>query len=942
MAKKISPKELREQRERERQAKFAKQAQEREKEKAKNEKHTSASSKTGTAVSVQTDSEKKSLAKAAGVKSVFAVDETVYMTSFGRGNDAVLEKKIVDVSQESLNTENPAYAITDISAVSYSVEGHRGQTVCATADNPLRHDGGYSVQTDMLCLKSTLEKTYFGDTFNDNIHIQLIYNILDIEKILAVYSTNAVYALNNMIADEADESSDLFGNMTTDYTYDEFQKRKEGIVKPFEDFVHNPRLAYYADAFYEKKGKNSVRRSEKEIYSMLAMLGKLRHWCVHSESGEAEYWLYKPDNLDSEFTDVLNTLYNRSVSEINRGFVDTNKVNIQILQTVCPKTDLISLIRAYYEFLITKKYKNMGFSIKKLREMMFAETVYTSNPDDRLYDKEINSVRNKLYQMTDFIICLGYLNEDSSRVDTIVSNLRSSVTDESKEAVYKEEAAYLWDRHKEAVELIAKSLDGANIKKLQQNKLEIPDSELENSFIKSAENVSAFTKLIYLLTRFVNGKEINDLLTTLINKFDNIRSFLETMDELGLERTFTENYSFFEDSKKYLEELVELNSFAKSCSFDISAKRIMYRDALDILGIQAELSEDEIGRMIDNILQLDANGERISKNQRENGLRNFIASNVIDSNRFKYLVRYGNPKKIRETAKCTPAVKFVLDGISDSQIQRYYDSFFLEKAAICSTDKQRKELADKISNISFDWFRDAGSVQKFNAEDKSRNAEIKRKNQAMIRLYLTVMYLMLKNLVNANSRYVIGFHCVERDAKLYEKSGLAIEGKISKDRTYLTAAIMRITKDDRAPSGEITAECDLSRAANAANRHLRKKRWYGQIFNNLKQADRNVINEFRNSVCHLNAIRNINTNIEGIGFVKNYFALYHYLIQRHISSKKISFNSFSEEYISNLEKYHTPSEYFIKAYCTPFAYNLVRYKNLTIDGQFDKNNQSVK
>ena len=941
MAKKLSPRELREQRERERQAKFAKQVQEREAEKAKREKQVSVSDTVGAAAAVQNENGKKSMAKAAGVKSVFAVGDTVYMTSFGRGNDAVLEKKIVDESHESLNKANPAYEITDISSVNYSVEGHRGQSVCATADNPLHHDGGSSVPTDMLCLKPTLERVYFGKTFDDNLHIQLIYNILDIEKILAIYSTNAVYALNNMIADEDDESSDLFQNMTTDYTYDKFRGRSERIVKSFNDFVSNPRLAYYSDAFYEKKGKGSKRRSEKEIYSMLAMLGKLRHWCVHSESGEAEFWLYKLDSLNGEFIDVLNTLYNRSVNEINRGFVDTNKVNIQILQAVCKNMDLISLIKAYYEFLITKKYKNMGFSIKKLREMMLAETAYTSNPDDRLYDKEINSVRNKLYQMTDFIIYLEY-RDNKSIIDTLVSKLRSSVTDEAKEAVYREEAANLRGRLLDAVALIAKSLNGVNIKKLQQNTLEIPDSKLENCFIKSAEKVSAFTKLNYLLTRFINGKEINDLLTTLINKFDNIRSFLETMDELGLERTFTENYRFFEDSQKYRDELIELNSFAKSCSFDISAKRIMYRDALDILGIQAELSEDEIGRMIDNILQLDANGERISKNQRENGLRNFIASNVIDSNRFKYLVRYGNPKKIRETAKCTPAVKFVLDGIPDSQIERYYNSCFPEDTAICSADKKRRELAEMISNISFDWFKDAGNVQRVNAEDKSRNAEIKRKNQAIIRLYLTVMYLMLKNLVNVNSRYVIGFHCVERDAKLYKLSGLTIEGNTDKNRTLLTATILGITSADRAPSGEIVADCDLGRAETAANRHLRKKRWYVQIFNNLKQADRNVINEFRNSVCHLNAIRNINTNIEGIGFVKNYFALYHYLIQRHISSKRISFNSFSAEYISNLEKYHTPSEYFIKAYCTPFAYNLVRYKNLTIDGLFDRNAPSEK
>ncbi|MGN0651357.1 MAG: type VI-D CRISPR-associated RNA-guided ribonuclease Cas13d [Oscillospiraceae bacterium] len=903
---------------------------------ARQENQASVSDEPDTAVSAKNDNGKKSMAKAAGVKSVFAVGETVYMTSFGKGNDAVLEKKIVDESPENINTDNPAYAITDISSVNYSVEGHRGQTVCATADNPLHHDGGSSVPTDMLCLKSALEKAFFGENcgepFDDNLHIQLIYNILDIEKILAVYSTNAVYALNNMIADEDDESSDLFQNMTTDYTYDEFLGRSERIVKSFNAFVKNKRLAYYSDAFYEKKGKDNGKRSDKEIYSILAMLGKLRHWCVHSESGEAEYWLYKLDNLNSEFTDILDILYNRSVNEINRGFVETNKVNIQILQRVCKNTDPVSLVKAYYEFLITKKHKNKGFSIKLLREKMLAE-IYNENPNHLVFDKRLNSVRNKLYQLIDFIICLGYQNEYSDRVDALVSSLRSSVTDEEKEAVYNAEAAYLLGRHKGAVELIAKSLNGANIKALRQNNPKISDSALQSCFIKPAERVSNFTKLIYLLTRFINGKEINDLLTTLINKFDNIRSFLETMEELGLERTFTENYRFFEDSKKYLEELVELNSFAKSCSFDISAKRIMYCDALDILGVRDDLSES----MINDILQLDENGKRISKNQRKNGLRNFIASNVIDSNRFKYLVRYGNPKKIRETAKCTPAVKFVLDGIPDSQIERYYKSCFPHNNAESAADEKRKALAEMISNISFDWFKDAGKVQRVNSESRSHEAEIKRKNQAIIRLYLAVMYLMLKNLVNVNSRYVIAFHCVERDAKLYKLNGLAIEGNTDKNRTLLTAAIMGITSADRDPSGEIVADCDLSRAANAANRHLRKKYWYVKIFSNLKQADRNVINEFRNSVCHLNAIRNINTNIEGIGYVKNYFTLYHYLIQRHISSKKISLNSFSAEYISNLEKFHTPSKYFIKAYCTPFAYNLVRYKNLTVDGLFDRN-----
>ncbi len=37
-----------------------------------------------------------------------------------------------------------------------------------------------------------------GRTFEDNIHIQLIYNILDIEKIRSVHINNIIYEINNL------------------------------------------------------------------------------------------------------------------------------------------------------------------------------------------------------------------------------------------------------------------------------------------------------------------------------------------------------------------------------------------------------------------------------------------------------------------------------------------------------------------------------------------------------------------------------------------------------------------------------------------------------------------------------------------------------------------------------------------------------------------------
>lgn len=330
MGKKIHARDLREQRKTDRTEKFADQNKKREAERAVQKKDAAVSVKSVSSVSSKKDNVTKSMAKAAGVKSVFAVGNTVYMTSFGRGNDAVLEQKIVDTSHEPLNIDDPAYQLNVVTMNGYSVTGHRGETVSAVTDNPLRRFNGgkkdepeQSVPTDMLCLKPTLEKKFFGKEFNDNIHIQLIYNILDIEKILAVYSTNAIYALNNMSADENIENSDFFMKRTTDETFDDFEKKKESTnsrekadFDAFEKFIGNYRLAYFADAFYvnkkNPKGKaKNVLREDKELYSVLTLIGKLRHWCVHSEEGRAEFWLYKLNELKDDFKNVLDVVYNR-------------------------------------------------------------------------------------------------------------------------------------------------------------------------------------------------------------------------------------------------------------------------------------------------------------------------------------------------------------------------------------------------------------------------------------------------------------------------------------------------------------------------------------------------------------------------------------------------------------------------------------------------------
>ena len=307
MAKKMNARQLREQQAQLRNAKFAEKAQiELEKKKAEEARAAEEAERRRKdeirkeKISKGEEIKEKSMAKAAGVKSVFAADGTVYMTSFGRGNDAVLEKKIISDKYENINTGDPAFELKSVSAVKYELTNGRVKSINATAENPLHNgdDKPDAVHSDMLGLKETLEKRYYGKAFDsDNIHIQLIYNILDIEKILAVYSTNAVYALNNIFNEKVNE--DIFERMMTENTYDfisdppeDTNKGKRLKIKAFMDeLVNDPRLPYFGLAFYNYKSK---RRFKKEIYDILALLGKLRHWCVHgNESGNNDSrWLY--------------------------------------------------------------------------------------------------------------------------------------------------------------------------------------------------------------------------------------------------------------------------------------------------------------------------------------------------------------------------------------------------------------------------------------------------------------------------------------------------------------------------------------------------------------------------------------------------------------------------------------------------------------------------
>lgn len=559
---------------------------------------------------------KKSSVKAAGMKSILVSENKMYITSFGKGNSAVLEYEVDKVDNNNYNKtqlsskDNSNIELGDVNEVNITFSSKHGfeSGVEINTSNPTYRSGESSpVRWDMLGLKSELEKRFFGKTFDDNIHIQLIYNILDIEKILAVYVTNIVYALNNMLGIKGSESYDDFmGYLSARNTYEVFthpdksnlsDKVKGNIKKSFStfnDLLKTKRLGYFGLEEPKTKDTRVSEAYKKRVYHMLAIVGQIRQCVFHDLSEHSEYDLYSfIDNSKKvyrECRETLNYLVDERFDSINKGFIQGNKVNISLLIDMMKDDyEADDIIHLYYDFIVLKSQKNLGFSIKKLREKMLDEYGF------RFKDKQYDSVRSKMYKLMDFLLFCNYYRNDVVAGEALVRKLRFSMTDDEKEGIYADEAEKLWGKFRNDFENIADHMNGDVIKELGKADMDF-DEKILDSEKKNASDLLYFSKMIYMLTYFLDGKEINDLLTTLISKFDNIKEFLKIMKSsaVDVECELTAGYRLFNDSQRITNELFIVKNIASMRKPAASAKLTMFRDALTILGIDDKITDDRI------------------------------------------------------------------------------------------------------------------------------------------------------------------------------------------------------------------------------------------------------------------------------------------------------------------------------------------------------------
>ena len=895
---------------------------------------------------------KKSKAKLAGVKWVIkANDDVAYISSFGKGNNSVLEKRIIGDVSSDVNKDSHMYVNPKYTKKNYEIKNgfSSGSSLTTHPNKPDKNSG-----MDALCLKTYFEKEIFKDKFNDNMHIQAIYNIFDIEKTLAKHITNIIYAVNSLDRSYIQSGNDTIGfGLNFNIPYAEYGGGKDSNGKPenksawekresFIKFYNNAkdRFGYFESVFYQ----NGKQISEEKFYIYLNILNFVRNSTFHynntsSHLYKERYCKINPKNnlkTDFEFVSYLNEFVKNKFKNVNKNFISNEKNNLYIiLNAYGEDIEDVEVVKKYskelYKLSVLKTNKNLGVNVKKLRESAI-EYGYCPLP----YDKEkevakLSSIKHKLYKTYDFVIT-HYLNSNDKLLLEIVEALRLSKNDDKKENVYKIyaekifKAEYVINPIKTISNLFAEKGN-----KLFNEKVSISEEYVED--IRIDKNIHNFTKVIFFLTCFLDGKEINDLLTNIISKLQVIEDHNNVIKAIAnnndaVYKDYSDKYAVFKNSGKIATELEAIKSIARmENKINKAFKEPLLKDAMLALGVSPNDLDEKYEKYFKTDVDADKDHQKVST---------FLMNNVINNSRFKYVVKYINPADINRLAKNKHLVKFVLDQIPHKQIDSYYNS-------VCTVEEPSYKgkiqlLTKKITGLNFySLFENC----------KIPNVE-KEKKKAVITLYFTIIYILVKNLVNINGLYTLALYFVERDGFFYKKicEKKLIETLKKKDKKQLYKDDDYLLLPEIFSGSKYREETKNLKLPKEKDREIMKK--YLPNDEDRKEYNK-IFKQYRNNIVHLNIIANLSKLTSTIDKeINSYFEIFHYCAQRVMfdyckNNNKVvlakmkdlaHIKSDCDEFSS---KYTYPySSAVLRFMNLPFAYNVPRFKNLSYQKFFDK------
>lgn len=841
---------------------------------------------------------KKSKVKLNGVKAVYHISPDVrIIAAFGKGNSSKLDKLIKNSTVEELR--RPSDIEINISRKTYSFR-----------KKSLKKDAGkFSITdntNDQLGIRTELEEEIFGRNFDDNIHIQAAYAVNDIIKMLSVAANLAETAINGL--DRKNTENDMIGYYIIPHiTYQEYAGNKK---TEFDNFIRSVKaqetFSYFPDILPKFREESEEESDKEKLYYLMCIVSLIRNSTIHYAAGNSR----NADSMDYIFgelnkealTETADDLIKSKINSINKGFSNNQKNNIYRLLKAKADTpeNTARLIRRLYAFTIRKQDKNLGFSLKKLRECAIRSIEDMKGLLGDTYD----TVRSKLYTLMDFVVYsyLKYHKDGKKFSKEMVEQLRAAESDKDKNTVYCQGTKKLYD-----IEIISQTINAliSDIKSdfdqpKHGNKCYQPINdgmkEAEKDFI-TTDQLSLFTKFIYVLCQFLDGKNINILLSSLISKFQQIEAFNGDIRELNLNIRDggkigynSKKYSIFEKSGQISMELDMLRGVIKMDINDLNAYKTMIKDALLVIGV----NESDI----DSIYEYYFN-----QKDKKNSVAGFFRNNIINSRRFRYIIKYINPSDAYRIIQNEHVRNYVLGRMNDAIIDRYAHSVGIED----KVHDKRKVLSDILSKVKFDNFT---KLTYINPKDKNKGEKAKEreKPKAILGLYLTIVYLVVKSLVRINSQYVMAVYHLERDSRL-------------------------------CPGGSSNKPLSMTKHYCDRNNHLLKEKHIVKL-ERYQNTPKTICTTYRNAIAHLSAVRKGVKYIGDIQKTDSYFGIYHYCMQKLIySADEQPFADFVRSVFGDekeLDKLRSGiySQAILRALNYPFGYNPARYKNLSYEKIF--------
>ena len=846
---------------------------------------------------------KKSSAKSHGLKAIIKTPEFVAVSTFGRHNsEAAIEQTINRKTNENtLMSDYLMFNAELFSNKTLSLEANRklrGETTTPTFEFDVSLD-----RQDLLGFKEKLTHEMFvRENVRDNIHIQIAYNVLDIKKIIGLHIGDILMSLskltsNNESAD--DELKDVVGLIDFEIPFadinEKYKEHNTDFIKRLYDYS-----MYFDHAF--SGSKDAIA----DDYDVLRILSLIRQGVVHG--GKYSSILY--NQFLSPSTEILfrksQSIFNKDLKYFNNSFKETSKINLMILfETTHDK----KIVEKYYDFVLYKYGKNLGISLDVIRDNIINMTFND-------FDKSRSKVYfEKLTSIYDYLL-FDYYSKNLDRVNELRSQSRASKNEYQKSKAYEFETKKVLRDRRIASKLVkVKKIIWKYIQNAKKYKPYYPKGL---SFRE--DSISYFPSLLYTMAKFLDQKEVSELLTSVINKLENIKSLEEMLISLNeWDNDFKEDYKIFNNNNIQLliDEFKVAYSLAvnkrrltkiESKSARINAK--LLRDAYNIFKSDNFVTEETIGEFLD----LSSEETKTTSNLPKRKLRNILINSIIKNRRFAYLIKYLSPLDCNKLVTNTNILNFVFrktgqyEFFPENVIETYYRK--INKLRDSETVPSKEDMIDFLIN-------QLKSINMDNIQENYKDFKELEKQKQLLNLYLTIAYLVVKGIIHVNSIYLLACNSLERD--MYYAFDVSDPETLSFDLLNKYLPLKKCKHQEMIKHNMKEVEDCFA----------------------LQKGNHTIYRYYRDKIVHLNFIPLSIKYLDRIQTIRSFFDVFNFGVQQwaiNDSGKAINRESLLMIKLENdLKTYGTYQRNFLKIINLPFAYNMARFNNLTIEDLFNKN-----